>query len=51
MKIVFQIWTVHTIDHISVLDVQSKLSSSPLAFSADVESFGSAFGMRLLAGM
>jgi hypothetical protein len=26
-------------------------SYSPLAFSADVESFGSDFGMRLLAGM
>lgn len=51
MKILFQIWTVHSIDHISVHDVCSKLSSSPLAFSADVESFGSAFGMRLLAGM
>ena len=42
---------MHSIEHISVLDVHNKLSSSPLAFSADVESFGSAFGMRLPAGM
>jgi hypothetical protein len=51
MKIVFHIWTVHSIDHISVLDVHNKLSSSPLAFSSDVECFGSVFGMRLLAAM
>jgi hypothetical protein len=42
---------MHSIDNISVLDVCDKLSSNPLAFSADVESFGSTFGMRLLSGM
>jgi hypothetical protein len=37
MKIVFQIWTVHSINHRSVYDVYKKPSSIPLALTVNVE--------------
>jgi hypothetical protein len=51
MKMLFHIWAVHIIDYNPLLHLHNKPSSSPLAFTADVESIESAFGMRLYAAM